>query len=217
MNRLQNTAELSPRPAGLRARNREARHRRIIETAAKLFRNHGYESVKIEDIAAGADVSVGTIYNYYKNKGDILVAIVSLEVNEVLALGEKVLAAPHKSAAKAVETLILTYIDHSLTYLSKEMWRQAMAISTMQPTSPAGGTYSDLDVELKVQTGRLLVKLVQTKLVRSGIDSRSLGEMIFHGQNDMFINFVKDESLSLIALKANLRRNLRAIVGLIAT
>lgn len=216
MNQFQKIMGEESRPAGLRERNREERHRRILESAAKQFRERGYDHVKIEEIAETAGVSVGTIYNYYKNKGDVLVALVSLEVNEVLALGEAVVASPPKNAVKAVERLILAYIDHSLTYLSKEMWRQAMAISTMQPTSPAGHTYAGLDVALKQQTGRLIKQLIDMKLVRGNIDVKSLGEMIFHGQNDMFINFVKDDSQSLAALKSMLRRNLRSIVELIA-
>jgi AcrR family transcriptional regulator len=215
MNQFQKIAERE-KPLGLRARNREQRHGRILECAAEMFRERGYEHVKIEEIAEAAEVSVGTIYNYYKNKGDILVALVALEVNEVLALGEKVVRSPPKDAVAAVERLILTYIDHSLTYLSKEMWRQAMAISTMQPTSPAGGTYTDLDIALKDQTGRLLMRLIDMKSVQTGVNAKVLGEMIFHGQNDMFINFVKDDGQSLAQLKTKLRRNLRAVVELIA-
>ena len=49
----------------------------------------------------------------------------------------------------AVDALIGGYVEHSLHYLSKEMWRQAMAISTTQPSSPFGETYADLDVALK--------------------------------------------------------------------
>jgi AcrR family transcriptional regulator len=217
MNQFQKIQEDHGKHLGLRERNREERHRRILESAARQFRERGYDHVKIEEIAEAAGVSVGTIYNYYKNKGDVLVAIVSLEVNEVLVLGEAVVASPPKNAVKAVERLILTYIDHSLTYLSKEMWRQAMAISTMQPTSPAGDTYAGLDVALKRQTGRLIDKLIAMKIVDSKTDARSIGEMIFHGQNDMFINFVKDDSQSLDDLKVQLRRNLGAVVGLIAT
>ncbi len=63
--------------AGLRAKNRIDRNSRIVEAASDLFRKEGYEGARIEEIAARAEVSVGTIYNYYRNKGDILVAIVS--------------------------------------------------------------------------------------------------------------------------------------------
>src|SRR5688572_25114398 len=110
--------------SGLRERQRADRHRRILEAAAALFRQSGYEGTKIEAIAAAAEVSVGTIYNYYRNKGDILVAIVSMEVNEVLNAGRGVVARPPKDVADALDTLIGTYVDHSLIYLSKAMWRQ---------------------------------------------------------------------------------------------
>ena len=65
--------------AGLRARNRADRNERILHAASRLFRTLGYESTRIELIAGEARVSVGTIYNYYQNKGDILVAIVSAQ------------------------------------------------------------------------------------------------------------------------------------------
>ena len=80
--------------SGLREKQRADRHRRILEAAASLFRKVGYEGAKIEAIASEAEVSVGTIYNYYRNKGDILVAIVSMEVNEVLKAGRGVVATP---------------------------------------------------------------------------------------------------------------------------
>ena len=57
---------------GLRARQKALRHERILEAALALFREAGYDSVRTEDIAAAADVSVGTLYNYFENKGDFL-------------------------------------------------------------------------------------------------------------------------------------------------
>lgn len=46
---------------GLRARQKALRHERILEAALALFREAGYDSVRTEDIAAAADVSVGTL------------------------------------------------------------------------------------------------------------------------------------------------------------
>ena len=90
--------------SGLRAKQRANRHSRILDAAAQLFREAGYEGAKIEAIAAQAEVSVGTIYNYYRNKGDILVAIVSMEVNEVLNAGRGVVDSPPANVGDAVDT-----------------------------------------------------------------------------------------------------------------
>jgi AcrR family transcriptional regulator len=191
---------------GLRARQKADRHQRILQAASELFRKSGYEGAKIEAIAAMAEVSIGTIYNYYQNKGDLLVAIVAMEVNEVLNSGQGVIAKPPANVAKAVDKLVIGYIEHSLVYLSKEMWRQAMAISTQQPESPFGKTYSDLDRALTDQTCALIGRLQKLHLVREGIDARSVGEMIFNNTNMMFAIFVKDEAMTIAELRAAIRR-----------
>ncbi len=202
--------------SGLRAKHKADRHRRILEAAATLFRQAGYEGAKIEAIAAEAEVSVGTIYNYYQNKGDILVAIVSMEVNEVLNAGRGIVEKPPRDVGRAVDALIGVYIEHSLVYLSKEMWRQAMAISTQQPVSPFGLTYSALDKALTDQTCELIARLLGLGLVREDIDVRAAGEIIFNNMNMMFIEFVKQEAMPLGDLRAAIRRQNKVLVGAIA-
>lgn len=202
--------------AGLRAKHKIDRNSRIVEAAAGLFRKQGYEGARIEDIAARAEVSVGTIYNYYRNKGDILVAIVSLEVHEVLAAGQRIIAKPPKNVEKAIDALIAAYIGHSLVYLSKEMWRQAMATSTQQPESPFGKTYTALDRALADQTCALIEKLRTLGLVRGGIDGRGVGEMIFNNMNMMFIEFIKREDMAIKSLRASIRRQNRTLVQAIS-
>ena len=158
------------------------------------------------------EVSIGTIYNYYQNKGDLLVAIVAMEVHEVLHAGEKVIAKPPRSADKAIDALIGNYIEHSLVYLSKEMWRQAMAISTQQPDSPFGVTYAELDKALAQQTCRLIEKLQGLALIRPDVDPRCIGEVIFNNTNMNFVVFVKTEAMALPELRATLRRQHRALI-----
>src|SRR5215510_1342596 len=202
--------------AGLRAKHKADRNRRIVEAAAELFRAQGYDSVKMEAIAAAAEVSIGTIYNYFRNKGDLLVAIVSMEVHEVLAAGEKVIAKPPLNAEKAVAKLIANYIEHSLVYLSKEMWRQAMAITTQQPGSPFGVAYGDLDEALTSQTCKLIKKLQTLGLVRVGVDARAIGELIFNNMNMMFTVFVKQEAMTIADLLARIRRQNKIPIQAIA-
>lgn len=198
--------------SGLRERQKAVRHDRILEAASVLFRASGYEQAKMEAIAAAAEVSIGTIYNYYQNKGDLLMAIVAMEVNEVLAAGEKVIARPPRAAERAIDTLIANYIEHSLVYLSKEMWRQAMAISTQQPDSPFGVAYADLDVRLADQTCRLIEKLQSLGLVRADADARAAGELIFNNTNMMFIIFVKIARMTVAELRATIRRQNRPLI-----
>lgn len=201
---------------GLRARQKADRNRRILDAAAVLFREVGYDSARIEDIAERAEVSVGTFYNYYENKGDILVATVSMEVEEVLAAGRTIVDNPPSSVEGALEALIGQYYDHSLVYLSKEMWRTAMAISIQQPESPFSKRYTELDRRLCGQVSTLIQKLQLKGVVAPGIDSEAAGEMLFNNLNMMFIEFAKHEAMPLDELKARVSRQNRPLATLIA-
>ena len=199
--------------SGLREKQKAHRHDRIIEAASRLFREQGYEDVKMEAIAAAAEVAIGTIYNYYRNKGDLLVAIVSLEVEEVLRAGEDVITDPPPGVEDAVDALVGGYVEHSLHYLSKELWRQALAISTTQPMSPFGETYAALDLALARQTCELLQKLQSLGLLSLEADPANLGEVIFNNTNMKFIVFVKTEAMEMAELRNLLRRQHHAVLS----
>jgi AcrR family transcriptional regulator len=191
---------------GLRAQKKADKNRRILEAATILFRDVGYDSARIEDIAEMAGVSVGTFYNYFKNKGDILMATVSMEVEEVLAAGDAIIARNHDEVAPALSELIGKYYDHSLTYLSKEMWRMAMSLSIAQPETPFSKRYTALDHRLSKQVCDLIRALQQRGIVREEVDCDAMGELVFNNVNMMFIEFVKDEEMDVDGLKAEVAK-----------
>ncbi|MCQ3972992.1 MAG: hypothetical protein DPW09_06015 [Anaerolineae bacterium] len=62
----------------------EARRTQILMGAAEVFSQKGFYQATTKEIAKAADVSEGTIYNYFKNKRDILVAMIDLLGSEAL-------------------------------------------------------------------------------------------------------------------------------------
>ena len=52
------------------------KRRQIIDGAATLFTRHGYEGASMAEIATGAGVSKGTLYNYFSCKSDLFAAFV---------------------------------------------------------------------------------------------------------------------------------------------
>jgi len=53
----------------------KARRAQILEAAAALFSEKGFHSATTKEIAAAAGVSEGTLYNYFKDKRDLLISI----------------------------------------------------------------------------------------------------------------------------------------------
>ncbi len=58
-----------------RTERAEQTRRRILDAATALFDERGYSLTTIEAIAAGADVAVETVYSRFRNKANLLEAI----------------------------------------------------------------------------------------------------------------------------------------------
>lgn len=63
------------RSALRRQREREERYQTILNAAEALFVREGYHQTSINRIADLAEVSVGTVYFYFKNKEDLLIQL----------------------------------------------------------------------------------------------------------------------------------------------
>jgi AcrR family transcriptional regulator len=67
----------SPHAAPLRARLRDATRAAILTSAEDVFAEHGPQRARMEQIAARAGVSVGTLYNHFADRAALLSAIYS--------------------------------------------------------------------------------------------------------------------------------------------
>src|SRR5262249_42863420 len=59
-----------------KAQERQARRRRIQESARAVFTERGYAGASIELIARAAQLSVGAIYLYFRSKEDLYVSLI---------------------------------------------------------------------------------------------------------------------------------------------
>lgn len=66
------------------ARSREKRAE-ILKAAAAMFAERGYGGTTSDDIAEAAGVSVGTFYNYFRNKRQVLVTLVIERIEDIFS------------------------------------------------------------------------------------------------------------------------------------
>ena len=196
---------------GLRERQKAGRREGILKAAAILFRRDGFAATSIEQIAERAELSAGTVYNYFASKGDLLLALVALDGAQVRAAGSRHVARPPSDPIAAVNALLEGYVDHALVHLDKRMWRQMMGIALSFSETGLGAGYRALDRKLAGQVGDLCLALQERGDIPARIDCRDAGEVLFYVCNSLFMEFVADDGMTLAAMKRRMQRQVKLV------
>lgn len=109
----------------LRQLKKEKTTRAILAAASARFTADGIDAAKMEVIAADAEVSVGTLYNYFGSKQSLLIALFENEVGEMLEAGGEAVS-DDVDPMVAVTHLFNAYLDVMVatdTELLKEVLR----------------------------------------------------------------------------------------------
>jgi AcrR family transcriptional regulator len=68
---------------GALARNQAARRRRVIDATLSLARGGGFDGVQMRDVAAEANVAVGTVYRYFSSKERLLLEAMAEQLDDL--------------------------------------------------------------------------------------------------------------------------------------
>jgi len=89
------------------ARRKEARPEEIIAAALELFVERGFAATRLDDVAAHAGVSKGTLYLYFESKEDLFKAVVRGNIVPLLLQGEQMLENFAGSSTDLIRRLVL--------------------------------------------------------------------------------------------------------------
>jgi AcrR family transcriptional regulator len=89
-----------------RKRRKEDRPSELLEAALHLFVEKGFAATRLEDVAARAGVSKGTLYLYYENKDALFKAVIQEGIVPVIAENEAI-AAKHSGCSFELLELLL--------------------------------------------------------------------------------------------------------------
>lgn len=203
--------------SGLRERQKTTRYRDILEAGEYLFRRDGFRATSIEAIAERAELAIGTVYNYFPSKGDILLALVSLDGEEVRTAGAELIAKPPEDAFDAIRSLLEIYVEHSLVHLTRDDWRHALANYLLQTDSRFAKGYAALDSKLAAQVSDLIGELQQRGRISASVDAPTAGRLMFYLCNSEFTLFVVDEAVTMGDLKKQIAAQVKMILDGIST
>jgi AcrR family transcriptional regulator len=90
-------------------RRSEARPAEIVAAALDLFVERGFAATKMEEIAARAGVTKGTVYLYFRSKEDLFRAALEQSILPTVEVGEQLVEAHTGTAAELFTTLLRTW------------------------------------------------------------------------------------------------------------
>ncbi|MGA8439172.1 MAG: TetR/AcrR family transcriptional regulator [Candidatus Sulfotelmatobacter sp.] len=119
---------------GLRQRKKARLRHQIIETSIKLFRKHGYEETRIDDIVQALEISQPTFFRYFPTKDAVL-----REVGErgYACICER-LRSELSSQAGTAERLRRLYVSMAREVeADRKLWQAVVLSGAMDPVRSA--------------------------------------------------------------------------------
>ncbi len=115
--------EKARRHSGGRPSHDEAMRRseRLIEIAASMFMERGFEGTSIDAVAEAAGIGKATLYARYKDKGDLFAAVLQRKIDRWLAMNET-----DQAASEDIEERLLALARRTVT---GALTREATAIN----------------------------------------------------------------------------------------
>ncbi|HTJ61965.1 MAG TPA: helix-turn-helix domain-containing protein [Candidatus Saccharimonadales bacterium] len=109
--------ELADRPR--QVRRPEEKLARLLVSARAVFERDGYARARIQEVCRNAGVSVGTFYEHFESKADLVLRIAELETEH----GEL----PPTTSRKALEDMIAKVIGSSVSGIARA-WLEAIEV-----------------------------------------------------------------------------------------
>ncbi len=117
---------------------------KILDAAARLFGAHRFHQVRMEDIAAEAEVGKGTLYRYFRDKEELYLALLTRACGQFLARLREEVGRPEGARIRLerVVAAILAYFDAQPHHL--DLVQRAEVLQPQGPHSPWQQARDDL-------------------------------------------------------------------------
>jgi AcrR family transcriptional regulator len=193
-----------------REQQKRGRERRILRAAARRFGTKGYAETAMEDVAARANLAVGTLYNYFRSKSELLLAILRRETEDLLAAGQQVVDDPPDDPADAIAALIETYLI-VFEHHSRKLWRDLLAAAIADPGAIGAATFQ-ADLRLIAQLSLLLEKLQAHRLLGAHVEPGRAAITIYSIYFTWFSVFLVSEDMTIERLHEEIRRGTEIVM-----
>jgi TetR/AcrR family transcriptional regulator, fatty acid metabolism regulator protein len=158
----------------------------ILQAAIKVFARGGFFNSKVADVAKEAGVADGTVYLYFKNKDDILVAIFNHVAEQALAHARNVLAELEDPAEK-LKRIITGHLD----MYARDRNLAIVFQVELRSSTKFMEQFSATKVTEYLDLIRSVIEEGQTRgLFRKDLNTKIVAKILFGALDEMVTNWV---------------------------
>lgn len=161
-----------------RAQKKQETFDAIVSAAERSFQDNGYRASTIAVIAAGAGVSVGTVYNYFGTKNAILMAVVTRDTEHALVDAGEAIDLSLGDPVDVLMPLIMIYVD-AMTALGQDVLKELFRAGFDPTESAFMADLVSLDERVVVQIAEAFTLLQTAGLASDAPDSGSAAMLIY--------------------------------------
>lgn len=186
----------------LREKKRLRCEQEIFVAAMELFKTKGFSQTTMQDIADRAEVAVGTLYNYFGSKGDLLISYLSASSGSIMEKAQAVMKKEHSDPEKTVLELFGIFTE-LFTAHEKSLWREYLSAAYNDSNKLGGRIWG-------TQQGfqELLVKLIggfqREKTINPNLNPAVVASVLYSSFFLQFLRYINtDLSLSQLLQDLN--------------
>jgi AcrR family transcriptional regulator len=211
------TALTSLTDPGLRDRKKVRRRGEIIAAANGLFARQGIDSTTMAEIAAAAEVSAPTVFNYFGSKDGILIAMINEGTTEARENDRALHWRDGTDLATLLTMLFRRVSVRTLDIASKRVWRYAEAAAIRHPDTDLARQYSTVSKALVTVIADFFAGLALTTRAGRDCPPDYLAGLFHDLWMPCFIRLITEDAQTLDEHEAILRSRIEPLVDLLFT
>jgi len=190
-------------PLGRRERKKQDRKAELLRLARESFAALGYDATSMESIAAAADVAVGTVYNYFPTKSDLLFNILFEDIQPILSAGFA--PSPERDDNPLLELIRQCFVWFDR--YDRALIRRFTADALLAPPDRNAG-YFLLEQLLAKRTLAIVQQLRASGAIKPDVDPETYARLVFNLGNAEFYNYLVDEGADAVTVSKQIAAQL---------
>jgi AcrR family transcriptional regulator len=173
--------------------DRDAKRLQILEAAAGRFAQSGYEATSMDDLAAAAGVSKGSLYDYFENKEDLFYGAFEWLQDVLLRASMERMREETGAQARLVafaDASVGAFMEHVAFYpVMLEVWSAAAKTGTRGRFATA---MQSLYMDYRSQVTALIIAGQESGEIKQDVDAAAVGAMLIGAIDGLLLQYWLD-------------------------